>query len=407
LNKVCREADAAHENSSPGGELNIPLASREKQSTEMASGQTWDGAAAADTRPVAIEDKAFLLLVVAVSLAFAWILWPFYGAVLWGTVTAIVFTPLHRRLRSALGWRPNLAAFATVAIIVVLVILPLTLIVISVLQEAYGTYERFKSGELNVGSYLAQVIGVMPAWVRDLIQRFVPTNLGSAQEGLLAGLTTGGRFVAAQAVNIGQSTFDFIVSLFVMLYLLFFLLRDGDDLLRRVRDAIPLRADQQRALLAKFTVVVRATVKGGVVVALLQGALGGLIFWFLDIRAALLWAAVMALLALLPVVGAGLIWVPVAIYLLATGAIWQGLVLVLYGALVISLVDNILRPVLIGQDTRIPDYMVLISTLGGIAVFGVHGFIIGPLIAAMFIAVWDIFSASRQSSPLRPPVGHG
>jgi predicted PurR-regulated permease PerM len=234
---------------------------------------------AADTRPVAVEDKAFLLLVVAVSLAFAWILWPFYGAVLWGTVTAIVFTPLHRRLRSALGRRPNLAAFATVAIIVVLVILPLTLIAISVLQEAYGIYERFKSGELNVGSYLAQVIGVMPAWVRDLIQRFVPTNLGSLQEGVAASLATGGGFVAAQAVNIGQSTFDFIVSLFVMLYLLFFLLRDGDDLLRRVRDAIPLRADQQRALLAKFTVVVRATVKGGVVVALLQGALGASGSW--------------------------------------------------------------------------------------------------------------------------------
>ena len=170
----------------------------------------------------------------------------------------------------------------------------------------------------------------MPAWVRDLIQRFVPTNLGSLQEGVAASLATGGGFVAAQAVNIGQSTFDFIVSLFVMLYLLFFLLRDGDDLLRRVRDAIPLRADQQRALLAKFTVVVRATVKGGVVVALLQGALGGLIFWFLDIRAALLCAALMAVLALLPVVGAGLIWVPVAIYLLATGATWQGVVLILY-----------------------------------------------------------------------------
>ena len=111
--------------------MSVPLASRGKQSTEVPAG----GMSAADTRPVAVEDKAFLLLVVAVSLAFAWILWPFYGAVLWGTVTAIVFTPLHRRLRSALGRRPNLAAFATVAIIVVLVILPLTLIAISVLQE--------------------------------------------------------------------------------------------------------------------------------------------------------------------------------------------------------------------------------------------------------------------------------
>jgi predicted PurR-regulated permease PerM len=350
------------------------------------------------------EDKVFLLLVVAVSLAFAWILWPFYGAVLWGTVTAIVFTPLYRRLRSSMGQRPNLAAFATVLIIVVLVILPLTLIAASVLQEAYGIYERVKSGELSVARYFRQVIDAMPAWATELFERFGLTNLGTVQERLFAGLATGGQFFAAQAINIGQSTLDFIVNLFVMLYLLFFLLRDGEELLRRVKNAFPLRADQQRALFTKFTVVIRATVKGDVVVALLQGALGGLIFWFLEIRPALLWAAVMAILALLPVVGTGLVWVPVAIYLLATGAIWQGVVLVLYGALVISLVDNILRPILIGKDTKIPDYVVLISTLGGIAAFGAHGFVIGPLIAAMFIAVWDIFSASRQSPPDKPPV---
>jgi predicted PurR-regulated permease PerM len=270
-----------------------------------------------------------------------------------------------------------------------------------VLQEAYGIYDRFKSGEISVGGYVGQIIGVMPAWVTELFERFGLTNLGALQERLFAGVATGGQVVAAQAVSVGQSTVELIVGVAVMLYLLFFLLRDGEDLLRRIRQAVPLQADLQRALLGKLAVVVRATVKGDVVVALLQGGLGGLMFWLLGIRAALLWGAVMAVLALLPMIGAGLVWVPVAIYLLATGAIWQGVVLMLYGALVISLIDNLLRPILIGKDTRIPDYVVLISTLGGLATLGVHGLVIGPLIAAMFITVWDIFSASRRA-PVHP-----
>ena len=159
-----------------------------------------------------------------------------------------------------------------------------------------------------------------------------------------------------------------------------------------------------RALFAKFAVVIRATIKGNVVIAVLQGVLGGVIFWLLDIRPALLWAVLMAVLALLPVVGTGLVWVPAAIYLLATGAIWQGIILILYGALVIGLVDNVLRPILVGKDTEIPDYVVLISTLGGIAAFGLHGFVIGPVIAAMFIAVWAIYAAPGHNPEAVEPV---
>jgi predicted PurR-regulated permease PerM len=124
-----------------------------------------------------------------------------------------------------------------------------------------------------------------------------------------------------------------------------------------------------------------------------------LMFWFLGIRAALLWAVLMAFLSLLPAVGAALVWVPVAIYLLVTGAVWEGLVLIAYGALVISLVDNLLRPILVGADTKMPDYVVLISTLGGLEVFGMNGIVLGPVIAAMFIVVWDIFAAANKRKP--------
>lgn len=348
-----------------------------------------------------LEDNTFLLLIIAVSLAFAWILWPFSGAVLWATVLATVFVPLHRRLLSSMPERRNLVALATVLIILTMVILPLALTAVSLLQEATSLYESIQSGELDLGRFFQQLLDALPAWATILLDRFGLTDLGAVQERLSDALKQGSQFLAAQAVNIGQGTAHFIVSLFIMLYLLFFLLRDGGALVRRIKDAIPLRAEQKRALFSKFTIVIRAMFKGSILVALVQGVLGGMIFWLLGIHAPLLWAVVMAFLSLLPAVGAAVVWLPVAIYLLATGAVWQGVTLIAYGALVISLVDNVLRPRLVGQDTKMPDYVVLISTLGGIATFGLNGFVIGPVIAAMFIAVWDIFSESRGTQDNR------
>jgi predicted PurR-regulated permease PerM len=182
-----------------------------------------------------------------------------------------------------------------------------------------------------------------------------------------------------------------------MLYLLFFLLRDGAALARRIHESVPLEADIKHDLSVKFVTVIRATVKGNVLVAVLQGALGGLIFWLLGIHAPVLWGTLMAFLSLLPAVGAALVWVPVAIYFLVTGAIWQGLALIAFGVLVIGLVDNILRPVLVGKDTKMPDYVVLVSTLGGMSLFGLNGFVIGPVVAAMFMAVWHLFAKARET----------
>ena len=346
-----------------------------------------------------LEDKTFLFLVVVVSLAFAWILWPFFGAILWGTILAILFAPLYRRLVDFMKQRRAMAALATVTIVLLIVILPLTLIGALLVQEGLSVYEKIQSGELNPGRYFQQVLGALPAWVSNVIDRFGLTNLGALQEKLSTGMVQGGQFVAAKALNIGQNTFDFIVNLGIVLYLLFFLLRDGDDLAGRIRTAIPLHADQQRELLNSFTTVIRATVKGNVVVAIAQGALGGLAFWFLNVHAPVLWAVVMAFLSLLPAVGSALVWLPVAIYFFVTGATWQGIVLIAFGVLVIGLVDNVLRPILVGKDTKMPDYVVLIATLGGMAIFGVSGFVIGPVIAAMFMAVWDIFASSRARLP--------
>ena len=342
-------------------------------------------------------DKAFLFLVVAVSLAFAWIVWPFFGAVFWATVLAILFAPLYRRLLRSMHQRRTLAALTTVLIILVIVILPSALIGALLLQEAFGVYDRVQSGELSFARYFQQVLGAQPEWVTNLLARLGLDSVGAVQERLSSGLMKGMQLLATQALNVGQNALEFFVSLFIMLYLLFFLLRDGSELSKRIRSAMPLPDELQRNLFGKFTNVIRATIKGSVVVAIVQGTLGGLIFWFLGINAAVLWAVVMGFLSLLPAVGTGIVWLPVAVYLLATGATWQGVILIAYGVLVIGLVDNILRPILVGKDTKMPDYVVLISTLGGMVVFGLNGFVIGPVIAAMFIAVWSVVAASRTA----------
>jgi predicted PurR-regulated permease PerM len=202
--------------------------------------------------------------------------------------------------------------------------------------------------------------------------------------------------MATQAFSIGLDTFGFVASLGVTLYLAYFLIRDGDAWSRLTEAGLPVPQPYKRALLDRFVAVVRATVTGGLLVAGVQGALGGIALWFLGVQGAVLWAVLMALLSLLPMIGAALVWLPIAAYFLVVGAVWQGLALVAYGVLVIGLVDNLLRPVLVGKNARLPDCIVMITTLGGVAVFGINGFILGPTIAAMFIAVWQ---AAVEAAP--------
>ena len=359
-----------------------------------------------ESRPPAestlLQDKTFLLLLFAVTLAFAWILWPFYATVFWAIVFAIVFTPLYRRLCGWMAQRRTLAALTTLIAIIVIVILPAAVITVLLLQEGFSVYERIQSGELDFGRYFQQVLDALPRWVTGLMDRFELKTLADVRDRLSAALMKGVQFVASHVVSVGQLTFDFVVGFFIMLYLLFFLLRDGAEITRRVRAAIPLQEELERELFDKFVTVIRATIKGNIVVAILQGALGGLIFWFLGIRSPVFWAVLMAFLSLLPAIGTALVWLPVAIYFLVAGEIWQGLLLIAYGVLVIGMVDNVVRPILVGKDTQMPDYLVLISTLGGMAIFGLNGFVIGPVIAAMFIAVWGTVAAASTEDRRYP-----
>jgi predicted PurR-regulated permease PerM len=351
-----------------------------------------------EREPTPGEKRVLLVLLLAVSAALVWILLPFYGTILWGMIIALLFAPLYRRLLPRLAQRRTPAALLTLLVVLVMVVLPLALIAASLAREATGVYEQLQSGELSATRYFRGLFDALPGWVTTWLDRFGLVDFNTLQRRLTEALARGSQLIATQALGLGQITFEFIVDLFITLYLAFFLIRDGDALARTLRHAAPLAAAHRRELVEKFTVVIRATVKGNLLVATLQGLLGGLAFWFLGVKGALLWGVVMAFLSLLPAVGAALVWGPVALYFLFTGAFWQGAALVAWGVLVIGLVDNILRPILVGKDTRLPDYVVLMSTLGGMVVFGINGFVLGPAIAAMFVAVWHIYGSTRSDA---------
>ena len=345
--------------------------------------------------PPARDNRALLPMLVAVSAALVVVLLPLYAAIMWGVILALLYTPLYHWLLLKLGSRPTLAALCTMLVVVLIVIIPVTLVMGALAQEASGLYQGLESGELNPALYFRHLFDRLPDWVKAVLDRLGLVNFNTLQRRVTTAMAQGSQFAATQVFNIGQNTVEFVISLLIAMYLAFFLIRDGNSVMRAIGRVIPLAPTHKKQLWEKFATVVRATVKGNLLVAAIQGALGGLAFWFLGVGGALLWAVVMAALSLLPAIGAALVWVPVALYLLASGAVWQGLSLMAYGVLVIGLVDNLLRPVLVGKDTLMPDYVVMITTVGGMAVFGINGFVLGPLIAAMFIAVWHIFASTQ------------
>jgi predicted PurR-regulated permease PerM len=343
-----------------------------------------------------VERNAFVVLLVVVSAAFLLVLWQFYGPILWGIAAAVVFGPFYRRLLHTMPGRRNLAATITLLVVLGLVILPATLIGIALTREVVKTYEMLQAGQLNLGGLLRNLYDALPGWAVGLLDRLGFTSADQLREQLSTALATGTETIATGALNVGQSAFGFFIGLGVMMYLTFFLLRDGNALSRRIGEAVPLPAEMRHRLYDKFLTVVRATIKGSFVVAAIQGAIGGLVLWALGVHAALLWGVLMAFLSLLPAVGAGFVWVPIALYLTFTGDVGKAIALTLAGLFIIGLVDNLLRPILVGKDARLPDYIVLISTLGGISLFGFNGIILGPLIAAMFLSAWDISVEERK-----------
>lgn len=349
-----------------------------------------------------VEEISFVVVVIVVTAAFFWLLLPFYGAVLWAIILAILFNPLQRYLEHRLSGRRGTAAAISLLACICIVVIPGSLVLTSLAAEATSLYSRINSSEIDAAAIMREFRNALPG---SLVDWFSTLNLGSFEEiqsRLTSLLGQGLQGIATRLVSIGQGTAQLFISLGVMLYVLFFLFRDGARLASIIRRASPLSEHHTDYILVKFSAVVKATVKGNVIIALIQGTIGGITFWLLGIPAALLWGVCMAVLALLPAVGSALIWLPVALYLLLSGQYLKGVILVVVGVFIIGLIDNLLRPPLVGKGTRMPDYVVLVSTLGGLALFGINGFVIGPLIAALFIAVWSLFTDDRYHT-LRSP----
>lgn len=325
-------------------------------------------------------------VLVASAVGLLWILLPLFGVILWSTVIALVFAPVHRKLRHRLPGRPNAAALWTLLAVLVVVVLPCLMVAAMVAMEATSLYEDLQSGELKPLATLQGWYEAMPSWARRWLRGMGLGDFAAMQARLMSDLKSGTQFIATQVFNLGQGTFFWLGSLFLSIYLAFYFLRDGSSLVRWLRRLVPMEPEHQVALGLRFGAVVRATVRGTLVVAALQGALGGLAFWVLDVRGAVLWGVLMAFLSLVPAVGSALVWVPVAAILFFSGQTWQAAALVAWGVLVIGLVDNLLRPRLVGRETGVPDSLVLLSTLGGLTLFGLNGFVIGPAVAALFLA---------------------
>lgn len=339
-----------------------------------------------------IRHGFFISLLLLVSAAFAGLIQPFIMAFFWAVVLAIVFRKSFRYLRFWLRGRTNLAAALTTAFIIAIVVIPSFLVLLALVKQGQGVVENIRSGEWNVAGIVdyyegqaprieafLQKVGITPERVSNDISTFV-TKIAN--------------ILADQALGYTQDAIALTAEFFLMLYLLFFFLRDGRTIVRTIVNVVPMGNSREYTLVNRFASVVRATLKGTVIVAIVQGGLGGLLFAILGIEGAFFWGVVMILLSFLPIGGSTLVWGPAAIYFLVQGPFWKGIVLIAVGSLVIGLVDNLLRPMLVGRDTQMPDYLILLATLGGIAWFGLSGFVLGPVIAALFITCWEMAGSS-------------
>jgi len=327
----------------------------------------------------------FLLIVFLVTAAFFGVIKDYLLAVFWAAVLAILFHSTYRYIGIKLRGRKNIAATLTLSVILLLVVIPLTGLAIILVNESINVYEQIQNGELNVEERINNIQAQLP-----IIEGYLK-NLGLNTENLktsigeaVAGATQN---LAGKALDLTQNLFGFVVQFFVMLYVLFFFLRDGRRLIHQLIWVLPLGDENERKLLNRFASVARATVKGSLIVAVIQGTIGGMLFWAVGIPAAVLWGFIMTILSLLPI-GSGLIWGPAAIILFSQGEIGKAVAILIVGALIIGLIDNLLRPRLVGNDTKMPDYLILLSTLGGLSWFGLSGFALGPIIAAFFVTCW-------------------
>ncbi len=346
--------------------------------------------------------KAFLLLLVAgITVLFLAMIRSFLLAVLLAAIFAGLAHPLYARLERLLGGRRTTASLLTLTILVVAVLLP----VLAVLGIVGG--QALKVSQ-TVGPWLERTLAEPDLLAKTLEKLPGYEYIAPYREQILArgaqAVGQIGTFLFNSLSSVTRGTVTFIFHLFLMLYAMFFFLKDGGPILRRILYYVPLAEADERRMVDRFVSVTRATLKGTLLIGVLQGGLAGLAFWVVGIDGAVFWAALMVILSIIPGIGTALVWVPAAIVLIVSDQVGRGIGLTLFCGLVVSSVDNVLRPRLVGRDTQMHDLLVLFGTLGGILLFGVLGFIVGPIVAALLVTVWDIYATVfKEYLPSSPP----
>lgn len=338
--------------------------------------------------------KAFLVfLVVSLTIGLLIVLQDFLMTIVVGAVMAGLLYPLYSRLCRWFGGNRGAAAGVTLLLAFVLFVGPLFGIVSLVVSQAASITENIRpvvERSINEPTYLDRLLRQLPGYeyVAPYRQQIL-TTAGDVVSSI-------GRFLMTSLQSTTRGTVTFLFHFFIVLYSVFFLLLDGPGMLRSMLDHLPLHANEKELLTNRFMSVTRATIRGTIIIGILQGSMAGLAFWVFGIPNAAFWTVVMVVMSILPVIGGAIVWVPAAIILFATGAVAKAIGLTIFCALIVGSVDNLLRPRLVGRDTRMHDLVILFSTLGGLAVFGPLGFIIGPVLAGLFVTGWQIFGLAYR-----------
>jgi predicted PurR-regulated permease PerM len=328
-----------------------------------------------------------LLLVVGISLAFLMMIRGFLTALLLAAIFTALCHPLHRRLVRALGGRVALASLATLVIVLVVIIGPLLGFLGVVANQALEVSLAIRPW---IEAQVADPASGSLAHYVELPRFLAPYELQIyTKAGEIAARI--GQFLFDSLAAAASGTANFLFLLFVMLYAMFFFLRDGHEILQRILYYMPLESHDELRMVDKFVSVTRATLKGSLVIGIAQGALAGLAFGVVGIQGAAFWGTVMAVLSIIPGVGTAIVWVPAVIYLAAVGETTSSIGLALWCLAVVGTVDNVLRPTLVGRDTQMSDLLVMLSTLGGLVLFGPTGLVVGPIVAALFVTVWELY----------------
>jgi len=327
----------------------------------------------------------FGALIVILAIAMLYLVRPFIYPIFWAAIIAILFYPIYLRLLGAIK-SPAISSLFTLICVVIVIFIPLSVLATLLVNASIDLYQT-AAGD----GWGARIHGVT-GWLSTL--PFAPyidglrDNWGEYASTAAENLSV---FLFENLKNLTQNSAEFIFQLFIMFYTLFFFLKDGARILNKVMKLSPLGDEYEKMLYDKFTSVARVTLKSTFLVGGVQGLLTGLLFWIVGIKGAIIWAVLTTAIAIVPAIGAFIVWLPTGIILLVLGNIWEGVTVLVVGMLIISTIDNFLRPILVGKDTQIHTLLVLFSTLGGIFIFGISGFVIGPILAALFLAVISIY----------------